>query len=328
MISRKMEFGFDSLAFVNRRTVMKSIMAEFLKVGLLMIVSINFGSNLIHAQGTMTLDQDDALKGSPGYEEAVRKYLAKERPMIIGGERAPIGAYPWQVSVGVSWIADPYSAHFCGGSILSERWIITAAHCVIRTSPAKVSVTAGTNKLVPGATRRNVQLIIVHRNYNSATNDNDIALMQLVDPLPTGVFVRPVTLLTSTNESALLVKNAPLAVIGWGATEEGGGPVRDLRHLNKLPFVPMETCNDPSAYDGRITDNMICAGKRVGGEDACQGDSGGPLTVETDTSPKLAGIVSWGEGCARSERVGVYTRVARYVDWVNRCLTNAASCNQ
>jgi len=307
---------------------MKKTTANFLRAGLLMLVSIAFGASSIQAQGTMTLDQDDALKGSPDYQEAVRKYLAKERPMILGGALAPIGAYPWQVSVGVSWIADPYSAHFCGGSVLSERWILTAAHCVVNTSPAKVSITAGTNKLVLGATRKNVQLIIVHRNYNPGTKDNDIALMQLIDPLPTGVFVRPVPLLTSADESALLVKNAPLAVIGWGATEEGGAPVRDLRHLNKLPYVLMETCNEQSAYDGRITDNMICAGKREGGEDSCQGDSGGPLTVKTDTSPKLAGIVSWGEGCARPERVGVYTRVAKYVDWVNGCLTNAASCNQ
>jgi secreted trypsin-like serine protease len=323
-----MEFEFDSLVFINRRTVMKKIMAGFLKVGLLMLVSIAFGSNRIQAQGTMALDQDDALKGSPGYEEAVRAYLAKERPKIIGGEPAPVGAYPWLVSVGVSWIADPYSAHFCGGSILSERWILTAAHCVIRTSPAKVSVTAGTNKLVPGATRKNVKLIIVHRNYNPATNDNDIALMELIDPLPTGVFIRPVALLTSVNEGALLVENTPLAVTGWGATEEGGSPVRDLRHLNKLPFVLTATCNDPSAYDGRITNNMICAGRRVGGKDSCQGDSGGSLTVETNLSPKLAGIVSWGEGCGEPEKVGVYTRVAMYVDWVNKCLTNAASCNQ
>ncbi len=108
---------------------------------------------------------------------------------------------------------------------------------------------------------------------------------------------------------------------------EGGNVVRDLRFLDSLPLVLRASCNGPLAYDGRITNNMICAGVQAGGMDSCQGDSGGPLTVSTTTTPKLAGIVSWGDGCARPNKVGVYTRVANYVDWVQQCVSGSATCN-
>jgi secreted trypsin-like serine protease len=274
-----------------------------------------------------SLDNDALTRGSTPYEETVTRYLLRQQPKIVNGQPAPAGAFPWQVSLGVSWITDPFSAHFCGGSVLSEKWIITAAHCAERLTPAQVVITAGTNRLVDGATRRNVNRIIVHRNYNRQTTDNDIALIELRDPLPSGLQIQKVDLLTLAEEPGL-VENTPLTVTGWGATFEGGSVVRDLRFIDTLPFVLRTTCNSPQAYDGRISGNMICAGVRTGGTDSCQGDSGGPLTFKTATSPKLAGIVSWGEGCARPDRVGVYTRVANYVDWVQTCVTNSAACNQ
>lgn len=278
-------------------------------------------------QNPVTLDTDPATKGSSPYEETVRLYLLRQQQKVVGGSQAPAGAFPWQVSLGVSWIADPFSAHFCGGSVLSEKWIITAAHCAERLSPGQVVITAGTNRLVEGATRRNINRIFVHKNYNNQTQDNDIALLELRDPLPTGLQIQRVELLKPGEESGL-TEGSKLTVTGWGATVEGGGVVRDLRYLDALPFVLRATCNDTQAYDGRITVNMICAGKRSGGEDSCQGDSGGPLTFGTGTSSKLAGIVSWGDGCARPDRVGVYTRVANYVDWIQACVSNSSTCNQ
>lgn len=308
---------------------MKKLLANLFMFNLITSTLIAVGSYTVQAQqGRVSIAQDDLLKGSRPYEKTVDDYLKKKQPKIIGGQPAPVGAYPWQVSLGVSWIADPYSAHFCGGSVLSERWIITAAHCAVRLTPAKVTITAGTNRLVASATRRNVKLIIVHKNYNDETLDNDVAMMELLDPLPTGVLITPIPLLTSAAENSVLIEDAPLSVTGWGATQEGGLPVRDLRFIDDLPFVTSSVCNRPVAYDGQITENMICAGKRAGGGDSCQGDSGGPLAAQTKTSPQLAGIVSWGEGCGRPEKVGVYTRVSRYVEWVNNCLSNSASCNQ
>lgn len=273
-----------------------------------------------------TLASDPMAQGSAPYADAVRRFLSKDKPKIVGGKPAPDGAYPWQVSLGVSWITDPEYAHFCGGSVYTERWIITAAHCVRNTAPAQVVITAGTNRLIPGSTRRNINRIIVHKNYNQAKSDNDIALLELLDPLPLGEKIRTVPLLSAADEPNVLKVGTKLVVTGWGATQEGGQTVRDLRYLDNVPFVSREVCNEPLSYDGDITGNMICAG--APGIDSCQGDSGGPLTADTSTAPKLAGVVSWGEGCARPDKYGVYTRVSNYVGWINACTTNAANCNQ
>ena len=306
---------------------MKSRMKK-LAFGLaLVLLTTATGQQSPFAQTPTTLDADPATKGSTPYEETVKRYLLGLQLKIVGGKPAPAGAFPWQVSLGVSWIADPFGAHFCGGSVLSEKWIVTAAHCAQRLTPGQVIITAGTNRLVEGATRRNVNRIIVHRNYNTQTQDNDIALLELREPLPTGLVIQKVELLKLGEESSLN-ESTVLTVTGWGAIVEGGSVVRDLRYLDALPFVPRATCNSTQAYDGRITTNMICAGVRSGGQDSCQGDSGGPLTFGTGTSPKLAGIVSWGDGCAQPDKVGVYTRVANYVDWIQACTSNSSTCNQ
>lgn len=300
---------------------------KVLALALSLIVVVLAAQRASLAQTVDTLANDPAIKGSDPYEETVRRYLKKDVKKIINGKQAPAGAFPWQVSLGVSWITDPYAAHFCGGSVLSERWIVTAAHCAVRLTPSQIVVTAGTNRLVDGATRRNINRIIVHKNYNRIRSDNDIALLELRDPLPMGMPIQRVDLLRPSEEVGLTVTSV-LTVTGWGAITEGGGPVRDLEYLDDLPFVPLETCNSTQAYNGRITTNMICAGFRAGGKDSCQGDSGGPLTLGSGTSLRLAGIVSWGDGCAQPDRVGVYTRVANYVEWVQACVSNSATCNQ
>lgn len=270
---------------------------------------------------------DQVTSGSEPYRDAVRRFLDRDDPKIVGGKKAPAGAFPWQVSLGVSWIADPYRAHFCGGSVYSESWIVTAAHCLENTAPKDVIVTAGTHLLGEGqiGTRRNVQRIIVKSNYDAKTSDNDIALIQLRDPMKLGQGIVAVPLLTSTTEGALLRDGAPLVVIGWGATKEQGRAVRDLRYAD-VPLVNRVQCDRPGSYDGLITNNMICAGLAVGGVDSCQGDSGGPLTVGTADKPQLAGVVSWGEGCARPNKPGVYTRVAHYVNWIADCVTKPEQC--
>lgn len=306
---------------------MKNKLTKIIAGIALAILTVAMSSRSSLAQNPVTLETDVLTRGSVPFEDTVRRYLQKQQPKIVGGKPAPPGSFPWQVSLGVSWIADPFSAHFCGGSVLSGKWIVTAAHCAERLTPGQVVVTAGTNQLVAGATRRNVNRIIVHRSYNRQNQDNDIALLELRDPLPTGLAIQTVELLQPADESGL-GETSVFTVVGWGATVEGGGVVRDLRFLEALPFVPRTTCNLPQAYDGRITANMICAGERAGGKDSCQGDSGGPLTFGTGTSSKLAGIVSWGDGCARPDKVGVYTRVPNYVDWIQSCVSNSAACNQ
>jgi secreted trypsin-like serine protease len=283
------------------------------------------GDALAQQRPRDTTLMDELIGGSRPYREAVARMLRKEEPKIVGGKVAPAGAYPWQVSLGISWAADPYRAHFCGGSVYSMTWIVTAAHCVEDTSPKDVIVSAGTNVLGKGGARRNVKRIIVKSDYNSGTMDNDVALIELIDPLVLGENVKAVQLVGPADEPTGVIPKAPVTVVGWGATVEGGEKVRDLRYV-EVPVLDRTTCNRPLVYDNAITDNMLCAGVLAGGQDSCQGDSGGPLTINTTVDPRLAGIVSWGEGCARPNRPGVYTRVAKYTAWIEKCVVAPNEC--
>lgn len=265
-------------------------------------------------------------RGSSPFEETVNRYKSREMPKIVGGVEAKDGAYPWQVSLAVSWIANPARAHFCGGSIYNERWIVTAAHCLVGQKPEDVHVIVGTNELEPGTQRHNASRLVIHKGYDRASQDQDIALIELYEPLALGDKVKPISLLTASDENQVLKPDVPLVVTGWGATQEGGGVVSTLREV-KVPFVTRDTCNDPLAYNGDVTANMICAGVAAGGTDSCQGDSGGPLVVDAaGPSNRLAGVVSWGEGCAREGKYGVYARVPNYGDWVAKCVAEPDRC--
>jgi secreted trypsin-like serine protease len=268
---------------------------------------------------------ETAAAGSANYKMAVDNYLNGKEPKIVGGVRAPAGSHPWQASLGVSWIDDPYMAHFCGASIIDERWIITAAHCLVDTSPNNVVVTLGTHSLGVGGSRHSVKRIVVNKGYKPSTSDNDIALIELVKPLRLDATVQKVPMLGPEDEATVLKRGISLMAVGWGRTTEGGTSVRDLRQV-AVPFVERTECNRPLGYDGRITSNMICAGDKAGGKDSCQGDSGGPLTAQTAAHAVLAGIVSWGEGCARPNLVGVYTRVSVFKGWVESCMKAPAAC--
>lgn len=255
-----------------------------------------------------------ATTRSDDYNEVVRAYRQDQTVKIVGGREAPDNAYPWQVSLQVSWIADPGKAHFCGGSVYNNRWIITASHCVIGLSPDEVVVTAGHNRLAPGIRRTNVSRIIMHPRYRHPTKDNDIALLKLKEPLELGSRIRPIPLI-STAEEAALDANSSVTVTGWGATVSGGDTVRTLRFVD-VNYVPRSVCNKPLSYNNKITANMMCAGKETGERDSCQGDSGGPLVRGAGGASRLAGVVSWGSGCAVPLKYGVYARVTPYVSWI------------
>jgi secreted trypsin-like serine protease len=290
----------------------------------LLLAGTCFAGASAHAQVDPGRDADD---GSEPYREAVRRWERLRDPKIMGGRIAPDGAFPWQVSLGVARIADTYYSHFCGGSIYSDRWLITAAHCVHRTKPAQVRVVAGTQTLAPGVTRRAVARIVIHPDWNPRTYSNDIALVELTTPLELGPTIRRVGLVSESSENDVLSRDGQLTVVGWGARQEGGRKVRDLRYV-EVPHVASVLCNKPYAYNKRITETMLCAGNRLGGKDACQGDSGGPLTANIDAAPVLVGVVSWGYGCGQPNKVGVYARVAKLHRWVEACVSEAPECLQ
>jgi secreted trypsin-like serine protease len=160
-----------------------------------------------------------------------------------------------------------------------------------------------------------IEQIVVHEAYDPHTHANDIALLKLKSA-PAGKVIP----LAGADTS--LKPGQPLEVTGWGATSQGGDVSRDLLKAS-VPYVENATCNEPASYHGKVLPGMICAGYREGGIDSCQGDSGGPLVWRTSEGPVLVGVVSFGEGCARKLKYGVYTRVSAYRVWVNNIVVGA-----
>lgn len=266
-------------------------------------------------------------RGSAPYREALRRAQRGEEPKVVGGKRAPPGAYPWQVSLSIASRRDPVAGHFCGGSIFSERWIVTAAHCIESTDPTDVVVIAGTQTLDAHVVRRRVKRFVLRADFDLISRDNDVGLVELDEPMKINAAMTPIQILAPEREGEALIPGVKLTVVGWGATVENGVKVRDLRYA-ETPIVDRTACNRPLAYDGRVKLTMICAGSRTGRTtDACQGDSGGPLTATMPAGPRLVGVVSWGDGCAQPNRVGVYARMVLYNQWIADCVAKPEDCH-
>ena len=224
---------------------------------------------------------------------------------IVGGEPTTIKEHPWQVALNVTLDGEIF---VCGGSLVADRWVLTAAHCFKpSTKPIEVRVKAGATELTEGQWS-SIESIVIHEANNPKTHENDLALIRLSFP-PEGRII-PIMKVAQT-----LMVGQPLEVAGWGATAYGGYAAK---HLLKaiVPYVANESCNEPTAYNNTIKPTMMCAGYQDGEVDSCQGDSGGPLVWYTADGPVLVGVVSWGDGCARKLRYGVYTRVATYTGWI------------
>ncbi len=232
-------------------------------------------------------------------------------PRIMGGDPAPIGAYPWAASLELKF-RGRREAHFCGGAFIAPQWVITAAHCVKPDSAGAINVLGGTNTLESGGALYPVDRVIVHEKYDTSTQDYDVALLHLSKAFP-GKTSR---LLTAADAERYAKVGGYGIATGWGLTAEGTEVSNILRQVT-VQLVSNQVCNGLSAYSGAITDRMVCAGFPEGGKDSCQGDSGGPLMVPDGQGGYFqAGIVSWGEGCGRPNKFGVYTRVSTIADWV------------
>jgi trypsin len=234
------------------------------------------------------------------------------RPLIVGGVVAEKGEFPFQVSMQSS-----SGSHFCGGSLIKKNWVLTAAHCVAgwsKTNKIVIGLHDQKNK-VETETFTSVK-VVAHPLYNRTTLDYDYAVIQLNGDSK----FRTIDLNTTEIEIPEL-DNAPINVwtSGWGTTSEGSYALPNLLNKVEIPLVTTKNCNASTAYNGDITDRMICAGLPQGGKDSCQGDSGGPLFVkQTSGDFLLIGVVSWGEGCARPNKYGVYAKVNIMVDWISQ----------
>jgi secreted trypsin-like serine protease len=232
---------------------------------------------------------------------------------IIGGTPATIKDNPWQVGILSARVPNNQVAQFCGGTIISARWVVTAAHCVDRgTTNKQIHILAGTDTLEKGGTRLTVKGIVVHDMWKKTKNlnDFDIALIETENDLGNTVMVGDTT--ATEHKPSLQVR-----VTGWGRTSKTSSLGSKVLQGIEIPYVARATCNRFESYDGDITGNMICAGLQKGGVDSCQGDSGGPATAMIDGARRLVGIVSWGEGCALPDKYGVYTNVSAFRQWVS-----------
>nr|XP_027218109.1 trypsin-1-like [Penaeus vannamei] len=209
--------------------------------------------------------------------------------------------------------------HFCGGSIISSQWVVTAAHCAVGMTTSDY-VLVGDHNLYSGSEANSqwmqIAEIVNHPSYDSNTLDNDIALIRLKTEIqfPSDNKIAPVCLPTAGE----MYDSVDATITGWGAQQEGGSTSGTLFEVT-VPTMTNTECN--TKYGGSITDNMICAGIPEGGKDSCQGDSGGPMVVEENGKWKLVGVVSWGYGCARPDRPGVYARVTQYLQWISDTTT-------
>jgi trypsin len=230
--------------------------------------------------------------------------LAKEK--IVGGERVTsLDDAPYMVSLQGS----------CGGSIIAEQWVLTAAHCAGYFSEVKGAIL----NLKDAGVKVRVKRTIKHPQYNRATMANDFALVELEQKLD----------LTTGNLRAVKLASPEFEADGHQApsmdsTVYGFGDVGERQYnvkgdLNKVvvPIVSNEEANRPGAYNGTIDNTMIAAGLATGGKDSCQGDSGGPLVVfDHQNDPVQIGVVSWGEGCARANKYGIYAKVSSGYQWI------------
>ncbi|XP_042627707.1 suppressor of tumorigenicity 14 protein homolog [Cyprinus carpio] len=262
--------------------------------------------------------EEDCSDGSDeqGCDCGVRPY---KHNRIVGGQNADVGEWPWQVSLHFQT-----SGHVCGASIISNKWLLSAAHCFIQPDSAykitsnwlTYSGLRDQNIQDGSVQKRTLKNIITHPNYDSMTNDYDISLLELSDPLNFTNTAHPICLPASTH---VFSAGSACFVTGWGTLREGGSVAQILQKA-EVKVINDTVCN--MVTEGQVTSRMMCSGYLTGGVDACQGDSGGPLVCRSDVGKWFqAGIVSWGEGCARRNKPGVYTRVTKLREWI-REITN------
>lgn len=252
------------------------------------------------------------------------------RRRVVGGEEADFGEWPWQVSLRkykegefINWGT---FEHKCGGALLSDKWVVTAAHCVLDIEIDDLEVRLGEHQRKHTQEPfmhidKAIEKVVIHRNFNNLTKEFDIALLKMKDsPIQFQPNIIPICLPTSSNS----LSGSTGWVTGWGKVASWRRFMSDELREVEVPIISNKLCEKlfkKSGFPQFIPYIFLCAGYNKGGKDTCEGDSGGPLSVkDRDGSWVLAGITSWGIGCGNGYSPGVYTRISEFRTWIRKVI--------
>ncbi|KAM3869022.1 enteropeptidase [Diretmus argenteus] len=239
---------------------------------------------------------------------------------VVGGVDAGKGAWPWMVSI--HW----RGRHVCGASLIDSEWLLTAAHCVygknqhLQFWTAVLGLHSHSDLGSLDVQTRRVDQIIINKEYNRQSKQADIAMIHLQMPINFTDYIQPVCLPQDHQE---FEAGRKCFIAGWGRDAEQGSPTNVLQEA-QVPLVSQVQCQ-VQLPEYTITSSMVCAGYVEGGVDSCQGDSGGPLMCEEDGHWTLTGVTSFGIGCGRPKRPGVYALVSSFTSWIAQTRRSSSS---
>ncbi|XP_050308813.1 venom protease isoform X2 [Anthonomus grandis grandis] len=246
--------------------------------------------------------------------------IRNENSRIVGGKPTIENEFPWMARLSY------FNRFYCGGMLINDRYVLTAAHCVKGFMWFMIKVTVGEHDRCTETKRPESRFVLraVAGAFSFLNFDNDIALLRLNDRVPMTEHIRPVCLPQNKDDDYV---GRLATAAGWGTLSEDGKASCILNEVD-VPVISNDDCRKTNYSAKMISDNMLCAGyPETGKKDSCQGDSGGPLVVErSDKRYELIGVVSWGNGCARPGYPGVYTRVTRYLDWILETSKDGCFC--
>ncbi|MFC4314990.1 serine protease [Steroidobacter flavus] len=284
-------------------------------------------SACVSAQNTPAPTPEARSAGSAPYQKALEIYSKRQNfpPKILNGVDAHYADFPWQVALVRADIPDNFYGHFCGGVLIGDGWVVTAAHCVdAGMTGGMLRVVVGTDRLQGDSLREEVEdHIAIPDDYDATNFRQDLALLRLKTARPHA----RISMLTSAEDTLTAPDPPNITALGWGYLYEWGLKSNQLKQIS-LALPTLDECK--KTYKERISADMFCAGKSANGKDACKGDSGGAAVVKSaDGSPRLAGLISWGLGCGKAKRYGVYARVSTFQQWIRQeqqkqLTTNAA----
>ncbi|KAG9280899.1 chymotrypsinogen A-like [Astyanax mexicanus] len=243
--------------------------------------------------------------GAPAIPPVITGYAR-----IVNGEEAVPHSWPWQVS-----LQDSTGWHFCGGSLLNQNWVVTAAHCGVRTSHYVILGEHDRSSNAEAIQTLRIGKVIQHPSYNSNTINNDITLVKLASTAQLNTRVSPVCLPASSDDYAGGLK---CVTTGWGLTRYNAANTPPRLQQTALPLLTNSNCQ--RYWGTSITSVMICAG--AAGASSCMGDSGGPLVCQKGGVWNLVGVVSWGSSTCSTSTPAVYARVTSFRSWIDQTIAS------